>query len=54
MRTCTSRILSTSGIGCLFGSALPLLFGGCEPLSGEILGDFVLDFARGALAAWLL
>jgi hypothetical protein len=36
---------------CLF----PMLaLGGCEPLSTEILREFVVDFVRSAAAAWLL
>ena len=36
------------------GSPLLLLIGGCEPLSAEILQEFMVDFARSAVAAWLL
>ncbi len=31
--------------------ALPL---GCEPLDAGVLREFAADFARSALAAWLL
>ncbi len=34
--------------------ALLLLISGCEPINAETLHGFVVDFAREALAAWLL
>jgi hypothetical protein len=34
---------------------IPLLvIAGCEPLSAEVLQEFVVDFVRSAAAAWLL
>ncbi|MEP0848074.1 MAG: hypothetical protein HRF50_14790 [Phycisphaerae bacterium] len=36
------------------GLPLLLLPAGCEPLSADALLEFTLDFARSALAAWLL
>ena len=36
--------------------SVPLVFliSGCAPLGAENLNEFVVDFARSALAAWLL
>ena len=39
-----------AGLGC----PLLLVLGGCEPISPEILQEFAVDLARGALAAGLL
>lgn len=36
------------------GAPLLALIGGCDPLSADALRDFLVDFARGGLAAWLL
>jgi hypothetical protein len=36
------------------GAPLLLLIGGCEPLSADTLRAFLVDFARGGLAAWVL
>jgi hypothetical protein len=36
------------------GLALSSLISGCEPINAETLHGFVVDFARQALAAWLL
>lgn len=36
------------------GAVLAVLPAGCEPINAEILQNFVFDFARSALAAWLL
>ncbi len=33
---------------------IALGLGGCQPVSGEILSQFILDLTREALAAWLL
>ncbi len=44
------RVLRLTAIGLPL-LALPL---GCEPISGDVLQEFALDFARSALAAWLL
>jgi hypothetical protein len=54
MKKRASLLLKASGIRCVFGSTLLLLVGGCEPLNERILAEFILDFAREALAAWLL
>ena len=35
-------------------TALLLLITGCEPLSEDTLQEFLAEFVRGALAAWLL
>ena len=42
--------------GTPVGLSLPLmlLVGGCEPISAETVLGFAADFARSALAAWLL
>ena len=44
------RVLRLAAIG------LPLLAlpPGCAPSSADVLRQFTLDFARSALAAWLL
>jgi hypothetical protein len=47
-------LLRARGINCVLGSTLTLLLGGCGPLSDQILAEFVLDLARGAIAGWLL
>ncbi len=54
MKKCTSPLLKRSRISWVLGSTLTLLLAGCEPLNEQILTEFALDFARGALAAWLL
>jgi len=54
MKKRSSVLLKTNGIHCILGPSLTLLVGGCEPLNDEILAEFILDFAREALAAWLL
>lgn len=33
---------------------LTFVLPGCEPINAEIAQEFVLEFARGALTAWLL
>ena len=49
--TCGTRLrLSVLGLG----PPLLLLIGGCKLLSAETLQEFMVDLARGALAAWLL
>ena len=53
MKKCTA-FLRTSGVRYMLGPSLVLVLGGCEPLSGQALTEFVADFAREALAAWLL
>jgi len=39
---------------CIGGASLLSTLGGCEPGDAGILQEFVTDFARSVLAAWLL
>lgn len=45
-----ARLLRLAAMGLPL-LALPL---GCEPINADVLQDFATDFARSALAAWLL
>lgn len=53
MKKCT-ELLRARGVHYLLGLSLTLVLGGCESPSGQALTEFVADFAREALAAWLL
>lgn len=52
----TKRFLFSLHAHRLAAVSLPLLalLPGCEPISADVLQEFALDFARSALAAWLL
>ena len=42
------------GTVCVLIVSLTLMVGGCGASGEEELSQFVMDFARGALAAWVL
>ena len=52
----TKRFFLSRRVLRLTAMGLPLLAlpPGCEPISAGVLQEFALDFARSALAAWLL
>ena len=50
----TKRIFLSRRVIRLAAMGLLLLPAGCAPISADVLQEFALDFARGALAAWLL
>ncbi len=52
----TKRIFLSRRMIRLTAMGLPLLAlpAGCGSISADVLQEFALDFARSALAAWLL
>ena len=50
------RSIFSRSVCRLAAMSLPLLalLPGCEPIQADVLQEFVTDFARSALAAWLL
>lgn len=52
----TKRLFFSRHVHRLAAVSLPLLavLPGCEPINADGLQEFALDFARSALAAWLL